>query len=216
MRDLVGDVIELLVGLPSSAVYTVIGVLAALENVFPPVPADTAVAVGAFLSTGGRISAWTVFVITWTANSLSAIGVYMAGRTLGRPFFRGRLGRRLLQPRAMAQLELAYEKHGTWGILLSRFIPGLRAVVPPFAGIAGLGAFRTVGPIVVASGVWYGALTYVAATAIREFQQIAQLVQGANRVALTIAGVAAAAGFIAWWRSRKRKRITENARHEGT
>ena len=216
MRDLVGDIIELLVGLPPGVVYTVIGVLAAVENVFPPVPADTAVAVGAFLSTGGTISAWAVFGITWTANSLSAIGVYTAGRTIGRPFFRGRLGRRLLQPRAMAQLELAYEKHGTWGILLSRFIPGLRAVVPPFAGIAGLGAFRTVGPIVVASGVWYGALTYVAATAIREFQQIARLVQGANRVGLAIAGVAAAAGFFAWRRSRKRKRMMENARHEET
>jgi membrane protein DedA with SNARE-associated domain len=208
--DLLRDVIDALVALPPGAVYTAIGILAAVENIFPPVPADTAVAVGAFLSTAGQISVWMVFGITWTANSASATGVYIAGRTIGRPFFRGRLGRRLLQPRAMARLELAYERHGTWGILLSRFVPGLRAVVPPFAGIAGLGAFRTIAPIVVASGLWYGALTYLAATVIRELQQIVDLISGINRVGLGIAVSAAVAGLATWWRRRRRKSMVED------
>ena len=44
--------------LPPLPTYVVLSVLSALENVFPPVPADVAVAVGAFLAQQGRVSAW--------------------------------------------------------------------------------------------------------------------------------------------------------------
>lgn len=205
--DLLRDLIEALLILPPGAVYLVIGVLAAAENVFPPVPADTAVAVGAFLSTGGVISVWVVFAITWTANILSALGVYLAGRTIGRQFFRGRMGQRLLRPQAMQRLEALYEKYGAWGIFMSRFIPGVRAVVAPFAGIAGLGVIRAGVPIVVASGLWYGALTFVAARAIREMEGIAAFVRGLNLVGLGFGAIMILIAALVWWRVRRRRRM---------
>jgi len=207
--ELIEDIINALLGLPPTAVYTIIGVLAGVENVFPPVPADTAVAIGAFLSAGGRISAQAVFTVTWIANVVGAIMVYAAGRTIGRPFFRGRLGRRLLNPGAMVRLELLYRNYGTWGIFVSRFIPGLRAVVPPFAGVANLGTLRVVLPLVVASGLWYGVLTFVAATAVREIDEI---IEFARR--LSLAGVVSAGALVAVvvfaWRRRRRRRLAED------
>ena len=166
-------------------------------------PADTAVALGAFLSQGGVISAWTVFLITWVANVTTATAVFFAGRTLGRSFFTGRLGRRLLDPRRLARLEELYARHGTWGIFVSRFVPGVRAVVPPFAGVARLGVARFLGAMIVASGIWYGTLTYLAATAVRQIEQIAALLKGLNRFALGAAlaiAVVAAAWYV--WRRR--------------
>lgn len=171
------------------AVYAVVGALAAVENVFPPVPADTAVALGAFLSAGGTISAWSVFLITWVANVSSATAVYVAARVVGRPFFRGRTGGRLVRPAALTRIERLYERHGVWAIFVSRFIPGVRAVVPPFAGVAGLGAVRALVPVALASGLWYGALTFVAALTIRNVGQIGAFVTGLNRVALVAAAV---------------------------
>ena len=215
MPELIEDIINALLGLPPTAVYTIIGVLAGVENVFPPVPADTAVAIGAFLSAGGRISAQAVFAVTWIANVVGAIMVYAAGRTIGRPFFQGRLGRRLLNPGAMVRLELLYRNYGTWGIFVSRFVPGLRAVVPPFAGVANLGTLRVVLPLVVASGLWYGVLTFVAATAVREIDGILEF---ARR--LSVAGVVSAGALVAVvvfaWRRRRRRRSAEDgeqARH---
>ena len=205
-RELIENVIDALLGLPPAAVYLVIGVLAAVENVFPPVPADTAVAIGAFLSTGGHISAWAVFGVTWFANSVSATAVYVAGRTVGRAFFRGRIGRRLLHPRSIRRLESVYQRHGTWGIVLSRFVPGLRAVVPPFAGIARLGAGSTLVPLILASGLWYGTLTFLAVTLIKEIDEIARFVRGLNVAGVVAAGVLVAVVVAIVWRRRKLRR----------
>ncbi|NIN50234.1 MAG: hypothetical protein GTN62_09005 [Gemmatimonadales bacterium] len=191
--------------LPDVAVYALIGGLAAVENVFPPVPADTAVGVGAFLSHRGSVVASAVFAITWTANVGAATAVYLAGRTLGRQFFRGRLGRRLLHPRRLRRMEQLYRRHGAWGIFLSRFIPGVRAVVPPFAGIAKLGAVRALVPMAMASGIWYGVLTYVVAKMAGQIEDVARLVAGLNWGAIVVALVLG--GGIAWgiyvrWRAR--------------
>ncbi len=188
-----------------------IGILAAVENVFPPVPADTAVALGAFLSQGGTVSAGMVFGVTLTANLFSAAAVYVAARTLGRRFFEGRIGRRLLNPSALVRLEDLYRRHGTWGIFLSRFVPGVRAVVPPFAGIARLGAARALIPAGIASGIWYGTLTLVVVVVARGLSDVVRLVAGANRVALIAAGALVAAG-LAWWIWRRWRRRTPPGR----
>jgi membrane protein DedA with SNARE-associated domain len=188
-------------------VYTVIGALAAAENVFPPVPADTAVALGAFLSAGGRISATAVFLITWVANVATATSVYLAGRVVGRPFFRGRLGRRLMHPRRLAWLEDLYRHYGSWGIFFSRFVPGVRGVVPPFAGVAHLSFWRAVPPMALASGIWYGVLTFAAANLVKRLDDLVAFVSHVNLIALLIglAGVAVAA-VVVWRRRRARLR----------
>ncbi len=170
---------------------------------FPPVPADTAVALGAFLSNAGAVSAWSVFGVTWVANVGSGAGVYLTARTLGRKFFTGRLGRRLLNPKHLRKLERLYDRHGAWGIFLSRFVPGARAVIPLFAGIAGLKSFRALVPMAVASAIWYGALTLVAAKLLPKLEDVATFVIGLNWIGLGILTLAVAAAV--WVAVRRRK-----------
>ena len=172
-----------------------IAVLAGVENIFPPVPADTAVALGAFLSRYGTVSALSVFLVTWSVNVASATAVYVAARTIGRPFFLGPIGRRLVRPKSLARIEKLYEAHGAWGIFLSRFVPGVRAVVPPFAGIAGLGAFRAIAPVVVASALWYGTLTMVVVTLAGQLDELASLLRRVNLVAV-IGALVMASGIV--------------------
>jgi membrane protein DedA with SNARE-associated domain len=179
-------------------VYAVIGILAAVENIFPPVPADTAVALGAFLSQGGLVSAPAVFLVTWICNVTSATAVYTAGRTVGRSFFTGRLGRQLLHPQRLRKLERLYQRHGTWGLFLSRFIPAVRAVVPPFAGIARLSWRRYLLAVSVASAIWYGTLTYIAATLLERLDDIGRLLRQVNLIA-AVAALLAAGALVLWY-----------------
>jgi membrane protein DedA with SNARE-associated domain len=185
-------------------VYAVLGALAAAENVFPPLPADTIVGVGAFLSHYGTVDAAAVFAVVWAANVIGALSVYAAGRTIGRQFFTGRVGRRLLNPARLARLEVLYRDHGTWGIFASRFLPGVRAVVPPFAGIAGVPVVRAALPLIVASAVWYGAITVVVVTFATSIEQIVRFVDHSNRiVAGVVVVIALSVGVAVWLRTRR-------------
>lgn len=158
------ELLQTLESLPPGPLYALIAVLAALENFVPPVPADTAVALGAFLAGRERLAAWAVFGVTWIANVGGGAAVYLLARRFGRPFFRGKLGRRLLSERTIVHIEEQYERHGTYGIFLSRLLPVWRGVAMPFAGLAGVSAPRALIPLALASALWYGLLTLVVAS----------------------------------------------------
>src|SRR5207249_8255986 len=96
-------------GLPPGPLYGLITALAALENVIPPLPADTAVALGAFLAGRGKLNLWTVFGLTWVANVASASLVYWLARRYGRDFFKGPTGRRLRSEEHTSELQSRFD-----------------------------------------------------------------------------------------------------------
>ncbi|MEK6610644.1 MAG: hypothetical protein AABZ35_06970, partial [Gemmatimonadota bacterium] len=75
-----------LAGLPPQGIYGALALLAALENIVPPVPADLAVALGAFLAArdDAPVSVTAVYIVTVVANVTSAIGMYAVARTVGK------------------------------------------------------------------------------------------------------------------------------------
>jgi membrane protein DedA with SNARE-associated domain/uncharacterized tellurite resistance protein B-like protein len=193
-------------GLPPVAVYGVLALLAAVENVVPPVPSDAAVALGAFLTHRGLTTPAMVFLVTWSANLLGAAGVYFLSQRYGPRLFATRTGRRLLAPRSLAVIERVYLRFGVAGIFLSRFFPGVRAVVPPFAGLVDLGWIRTMVPMGVASAIWYGGITLLGAVLGAEWERIEAVITGINRT-LAIVAVAVAVVAGGWiWLSRRRRR----------
>ena len=188
--------LDALASLPLVPTYLVLMALSALENVFPPVPADTAVALGAFLARRGEISVVPLAALCWLANLGSAAGTYVLGRRHGRAFFRDGWGRKLMPPEVLAALEEAYARWGTAGIFLSRFLPGLRAAVPPFAGVAGLSPVRALLPAAVASALWYAFLAFAGYELAENWDAVKALVADTNLVlgaaALILAVVAGA------------------------
>jgi membrane protein DedA with SNARE-associated domain/uncharacterized tellurite resistance protein B-like protein len=171
------------------------------------VPSDAAVAFGAFLSNRGLTAPLLVFLVTWVANLIGAAGVYFASRRYGRRLFASPTGRRLLAPRSLAVIEREYLRFGTAGIFFSRFLPGIRAVVPPFAGLVGLDALHTFVPMAVASAIWYGGIILLGAIIGAEWDRIMALIAGLNQTLGIAAGVVVAVVVV--WRlviARKRRR----------
>lgn len=194
--------------MPPGPLYGLIITLAALENIIPPLPADTAVALGALLAGRGVLNAWAVFGVTWGANVASASAVYWLARRYGAVFFRGPVGRKLIPAPVLAHLALQYQRHGTYGIFLSRLLPVWRAVVPPFAGIAGLSAPRALIPLALASALWYGALTFFVATLGTNLDVVVATVGRFNRVLGAVA-VGAVIFAVLWVRRRLKRPVGE-------
>jgi membrane protein DedA with SNARE-associated domain/uncharacterized tellurite resistance protein B-like protein len=183
----------------------VLALLAAVENVVPPVPSDAAVALGAFLTHRGLTTPLMVFLVTWIANLLGAAGVYFLAQRYGPRLFASRTGRRLLAPRSLAVIERVYMRFGVAGIFLSRFLPGVRAVVPPFAGLVDLGWTRTLLPVGIASALWYGGITVLGSVLGAEWERITDIIAGVNRTLAIVAVVGAVAAGLWIWLARRRR-----------
>jgi membrane protein DedA with SNARE-associated domain/uncharacterized tellurite resistance protein B-like protein len=183
-----------------------------VENVVPPVPSDAAVALGAFLSIRGLTTPLGVFLVTWVANLTGAAAVYFIARRYGRRLFATRTGRRLLAPRSLAIIEREYLRFGVAGIFISRFLPGIRAVVPPFAGLVGLSALRTLVPMGVASAIWYGGITILGTVIGSEWERINRIILGVNRT-LGIAALLVIGLAVFWYLRRRRLRQQERVWH---
>jgi membrane protein DedA with SNARE-associated domain len=200
---LLDDFLNWLASLPAPAIYACLMLLSAVENVFPPVPADVAVALGGFLAQRGEVNAPLLGTLCWLANCGSAAWTYFLGRRHGAAFFAQGWRQKLLPPPALQSLQRVYKRHGALGIFLSRFLPGVRAAVPPFAGVAGLSPLRALLPAAVASAIWY-ALLIVAGTALGlQWAAVRELVERVTG-ALSLAGALVTTGVLVWlWRRRK-------------
>lgn len=199
-------ILAIMGALPGALIYLVLGAGAAVENVIPPVPADTFVLIGSFLAARGAARLWLVFLVTWFGNVASALVVYGLARRYGRAFFGRRVGRWLLHPRQLQQISLFYERWGEPAIIVSRFLPGFRATVPVFAGVTHLSLPRVAFPVAVASAMWYGALVFLGSLAGRNLDWITGTFSHVSGILLWVALFLLLLVGVWWWRTRRHKR----------
>lgn len=192
-----------LMSVPVGTLYAALAVVAAIENVFPPIPADTVVALGSFLAARGRGSVVAAFLATWSGNVTSAMIMYAVGRRYGAE----RLERRFLGdrgPEAQERLERLYGRYGVIALFASRCIPGVRAIVPPFAGALRVPPLRAGLAIGAASAIWYGTVSYLGFTLGGNWPRVQRLITDYGRVLAIAAAVLLLAGVMIW-RTRSRK-----------
>jgi len=199
----IDSILNWLGGLPPLLVYLVVGVISAVENVFPPVPADVVALFGGFLAGKGNGNPAVMFLVVWLGNLSTALLMYWVGRRKGTEFFRGRIGRMILQPKQMEKLSRFYQRRGTIVIFISRFLPMFRAVVPIFAGTSKVGFWRAAIPMALASAAWYGLIVYLGATAGENWEEIRATVESSGKwLAIAAAVLATGVGWW-WWKSRR-------------
>lgn len=192
-----------LTSIPDELLYLAVGLAAAIENIVPPFPGDVVVIVGGVVAGARGVDPAVLFVITWFANSSSALFVYALGRRYGQGFFDGRIGRYLLAPEQVTTLSVAYQRYGTPIIFFSRFLPVFRPIVPVFAGVARLGFWRTALPILLASGLWYGFLVYLGTLAGANWRSVMGILDRIGFWLWVAAGIAIAGITVWWFRSRR-------------
>jgi membrane protein DedA with SNARE-associated domain len=195
--------LDRLASMPVPALYAALALVAAIENVFPPAPADTVVAFGSFLAARGQGTAVGVFVVTWAGNLSGAMLMYALGRRYGAE----RLERRLVGDRAgeaESRLKSLYGSYGLAALFVSRFLPAVRALVPPFAGALRVPAPRAAAVMGAASAIWYGAISYLAFRLGANWERVSATVGQYARVVGMVAVIIAAVAVGAWFVLRRR------------
>lgn len=198
-------VLDWLSALPVVALYGAMFLAAAVENIFPPIPADTIVAFGSFLAARGQGTIVGAFLTVWIGNLTGAAIMYAAGRRYGA----AQIEKRLLKDKgadAEAKLRALYDRYGMGALFLSRFVPGVRAIVPPFAGALKLPFVPALAVMGVASGIWYGLVAWLAFRVGSDWEALQSTIKQYGTVAAIVAIAIVLVGAIVWFFRRSSSR----------
>lgn len=194
--------------LPAWGLYGALALSAGVENVFPPLPSDVVVAFGSFALARGDGRALGAFLATWVGSVAGAMVMYAAGRRYGAEM----LARRLMRSQgdaARERLQRLFDRWGLWAIVVSRFLPGIRAIVPPFAGALRIAPPRALLAMAIPSAVWYGGITWLAFRAgAADWQALSAQIRASQRMAAILVGgvvvaVALGVGAVVLFRRRR-------------
>jgi membrane protein DedA with SNARE-associated domain len=113
---------------------------------------------------------------------------------------------RLAKEGSESRLEAMYGKYGVAALVVSRLIPGVRALVPPFAGALRVPPVQAIGAMAIASAIWYGIVSYVAFNADAEWSELAGLIRRSGGTVTVVAFIALASVVAVWYVRRRRER----------
>ncbi len=134
-----------------------VGLLMALENLFPPIPSEVVLPFAGFSASRGTLDV----VVAWVAATLGAlVGAYVlygVGRLVGYDRLHALAGRRwfvLFSQADLARGERFFHEHGGKVVLLGRFLPFFRSVVSVPAGAARMPLMRFTLLTALGSALW--------------------------------------------------------------
>ena len=190
--------------LPPAALYVILALVAATENFLPPIPADVIVAFGSFLAAREHRSPVPTIIAVVIGNVGGALGMFALGRRYGAEWIRRRM--RVMGEGAEQRVRGWYDRFGLPALFLSRFLPAVRAVVPPLAGAIKVPATGAIIAIATASTVWYATIAILAYRLGSEWSRIAGAIGRFQKGAAIIAGSIVVLGALVWWVLRRRRR----------
>ena len=182
-------------------------VLAAVlvEQVGVPIPAFAVLVVAGALAANGAISAPLVFVLAVLGAIAGDLLWFQLGRRFGARVLLALCGLRASPERCADDRDALFARFGLRSLLVTRFVPGLAALGPSLAGVAGyrrrhFAAFDAMGAV-----LWAGTALALGGVFHREIDGVLVLLQTAGaQVAAVLGAVAVAALAVLVWRVRDR------------
>jgi membrane protein DedA with SNARE-associated domain len=197
--------LDWLVTVPTGALYAILMVAGFIENIVPPFPSDVVIAFGSFvIAQAPRGTLLGVFLAVWVGNVGGAMLVYALGRHYGAD----RLERRLAGKHAAsrdARIRRMFDRFGLPAVFVSRFVPGIRAIVPAFAGALKINIGWVILMVGTASAIWYGLIAVVAFRVGSDWERLRDTITRFGTTAAIVGGVILVVGLATWWIVSKRQ-----------
>lgn len=185
--------------------YGAILVVVLLGNAGVPAPEESVLVLGGYLASQGRLHLPLVILVGIASASVGDNLGFWAGQYYGRRL----LDRLPLSAERKTKYERTMVRHAAWAVFGARFIPGLRTVAGPLAGIVGvthmkffianlLGAIVYVPcPVLAGYGIGYGLGEHI--------EKLRRLTGDFERVAVVAVLVALVLVWIRWQRRAGRR-----------
>ncbi len=182
-------------------------VLAAVlvEQVGVPIPAFAVLVVAGALAVNGAISAPLVFAIAVLAAVAGDLVWFQLGRRFGARVLVALCGLASSPERCTEDRETLFARFGLKSLLVTRFVPGLAALAPSLAGVAGYRRRQFAAFDAAGAALWAGSALALGVVFHREVDRVIGFIREAGAQALAVAALIAIAVLAAVaWRVRGR------------
>jgi membrane protein DedA with SNARE-associated domain len=157
-----------------------VGLLIALENIFPPLPSELILPFAGFASSRGDLNAYLAWLAATIGALAGALFLYGVGAALGYERLHDLAGHRwfvLFGQRDLERGERVFQRYQGPIVLFGRCIPLVRSAVSVPAGIARMPLGRFCLFTAVGAGVWNAVFIYAGSVAGDNYDRIERYVQ---------------------------------------
>ena len=192
-------------GIPPLAIYAFVFLSCILESLFPPWPTDVIVLYAGFLAGRGQLEQGIVLAVAIAGTEVGVMTTFWLARRWGPALLEGRLGR-LFHADRLVQLEHWFARYGVPAVAVSRFFPGIRALVMPAAGLARFSAWKVLGWAGLSVVAWNVLVVGLGVLAGTHLDRAKHVLMGYSTIAFAIGAAGlVAGGVVLLYRARSRR-----------
>ena len=181
---------ETITGIVSRLGVVGVGLLALLENVFPPIPSELVMPLAGFVSAQGEMSLVGAIVAGSVGAVLGAIGWYEVGRRVGKERLHrwlDRHGRWLaLEGEDVQRASDWFARHGAAAVFFGRLIPGVRTFISVPAGFAEMPRATFLLYTTIGTVGWTAALVMAGRLLGANYRRVEQFVEPATWIVVAL------------------------------
>ncbi len=163
-------------------VYLLLFISSFMENIFPPIPGDTVVVVGAYLVGVGKLNIFLAFFVTTFGSILGFMTLFFLSFSYGNSILEKRIFKSYVT--SIKKVESWFEKYGYGVILFNRFLSGARSVISIFAGISKLKPKKVFVYATISCGIWNFFLIYVGYKLGENWKVLIEVIKKYNKYTL--------------------------------
>jgi membrane protein DedA with SNARE-associated domain len=193
--------------------YVGIGLLIALENVFPPIPSEIILTFGGFLASQSNMHVWLFSLSATVGSGPGALILYGGGRLVSPQrilWILDKWGRVLqVKKRDLKRAENWFVRRGSLTVFLCRFVPIVRSLISIPAGMARMPMGKFLLYTVLGTAVWNTVLIYLGALAGANWESILRYLDTYSVIAGAALAFACLCLFL--WYLKKRRARGKNA-----
>ncbi|HEX5164625.1 MAG TPA: DedA family protein [Thermomicrobiales bacterium] len=187
--------------------YAGIGLLIALETIFPPLPSELILPLGGFTASRGDLTLWGVMLAATLGSVAGALVLYGVGHWFGRErlyWLVDRYGRYLMLKQSDLDRTFdVFERYSGKAVMFGRLIPVVRSLVSLPAGLTRMPLPAFILYTAIGSAVWNGILVGAGYILGDQWDKVESVV-GYLQYAVILAAIAGAGWFL-WNRLRGKK-----------
>jgi membrane protein DedA with SNARE-associated domain len=184
-----------------------VGLLIALESVFPPLPSEIILPFAGFAASRGDLNGYLAWLCATIGALAGALVLYGVGAVVGYERLHDLAGHRwfvLFGQRDLERAERVFARHHGPIVLFGRCVPLVRSAVSVPAGIARMPLPRFCLLTALGAGAWNAAFIYAGSVAGDNYDRIERYVQPVSYAVVVVLGLLVAALVV---RTVRRKRL---------